>query len=249
MKELIIDDVDGHYAREIMDRMGPERIAALGDALSSHRQEESEVPELSVLLRGLVARHRAGSEVDLEDLGLSTVADALAEVADSRRATKKLMLGKLGIVGAVRSHRKKVERAVSLQKMDLLRKLGTEGAPTIYADDQTGLHLVRLITAEHCVYDGASLHHCLADPETARNYLGRGALLCSLREDGIEPRATIEVNSDRSAVIQARGPCDGLLQRGGAEHSALGRSLVALSEHVYPGQSPSPSLVIADRLA
>ncbi len=230
---------------EIMEHLGEDRLNMLQAAIAAHTNDDT-MPSAPRLLDGMVAKHICGNGQDLGELGYATVADALAEIGSSKNAMRALLKGKMGIQRAVDAHHQRAVQAAAAHDRVLLRELGIAGTSAIYIDEPTNLHLVHLATPEHCQYEGVSLVHCLGNVATATAYLLRGALLYSLREDGVEPRVTLEVDAARAAVTQARGINDQPLHEDSREYRALVRSLGPLAEHVA-SVSP-PQLTITDKI-
>lgn len=230
---------------DIMEHLGEDRLNALQVAIATHTSDDT-MPSARRLIDGMVAKHIGGSGQDLSELGYATVADALAEIGSSKNAVRALLKGKMGIQRAVDAHHQRAVQAAAAQDRVLLRELGIAGTSAIYVDEPTNLHLVHLATPEHCQYEGVSLVHCLGNIATASAYLSRGALLYSLREDGVEPRVTLEVDAARAAVTQARGRNDQPLHEDSGEYRALTCSLEPLAAHIA---SISPSqLTITDKV-
>lgn len=230
---------------DIMEHLGEDRLNVLQVAIATHTSDDT-MPSARRLIDGMVAKHIGSKGQDLGELGYATVADALAEISSSKNAVRALLKDKMGIQRAVDAHHQRAVQAAAAQDRVLLRELGIAGTPTIYVDEPTNLHLVHLATPEHCQYEGVSLVHCLGNIATASAYLSRGALLYSLREDGVEPRVTLELDDARTAVTQARGKNDQPLHEDSSEYRALTRSLEPLVAHVA---SVSPSqLTITDKV-
>jgi len=229
----------------IMEHLGEDRLNVLQVAIATHTSDDT-MPSARRLIDGMATKHISNSGQDLAELGYGTVADALAEIGSSKNTVPAMLKGKMSIQRAVDAHHQRAVQAAAAQDKVLLRELGIAGTSAIYVDEPTNLHLVHLATPEHCQYEGVSLVHCLGNIATASAYLSRGALLYSLREDGVEPRVTLEVDADRAAVTQARGRNDQPLHEDSSEYRALTRSLEPLAAHVA---SVSPSqLTITDKV-
>lgn len=231
METLIHED----YSPEtllVMKHLGEERLNILQVAIASHANTET-MPSARQLIEGMVSKHLLSNELDLETLGYGTIADANAEISGSKNAVRTLLKGKMGLQRAVNAHQQRALQEAAVQDRAILKELGIADKATIYVDEPTDLHLVHLSTPEHCQYEGVSLVHCLGNIATARAYLSRGALLYSLREGGIEPRVTLEVDASRRAVTQARCKNDNQpLHADSREYHALTRSLAPLAAHV-----------------
>ena len=230
-------------AEAILDRMGMDRVGRLQTALLEHAEDDGR-PNAIEMIGSVVASHIQRGARPIEEIGIATVADALADIALSKGASRALLRGKMGIVRAVNAHHARAEKIATESNIAELQRLGTSGAPTIWIDKPSGLNLVRLLTPEHCQYEGVSLVHCLGDIAVAREYLDRGALLYSLRLGGKEPRATLEVDAQQSAIIQARKKHDMPLHRRDIEYQALMRSIHPLS--LQPAHYSGKRLTITD---
>lgn len=215
----------------VVEHLGEDRMNELQMALAGYSPDGA-MPSATQLIDGMIAKHTATSGQDLGEIGYATVADAIAEISTSKSAIKILLKGKMGVQRAVDAHHQRAEQLAAMLDREVLRELGITGAPTIYVDAPTNLHLVHLGTPEHCQYEGVSLVHCLGNIATASAYLSRGALLYSLREGGTEPRVTLEVNAAQAAVTQARTKNDQPLHEDSTEYHALRRSLAPLAAHV-----------------
>lgn len=229
----------------ILERLGEDRLQALQVAIADHSTTEV-VPDVRQLIESMVTRHLTSGRQELGELGYSTIADAIAGLGTTKDAATKFSRNKVGVKGAVNAHHARAIQAAATQSRAMLRELGTVGTPSIYVDESTSLHLVRLSTLEHCQYEGVSLVNCLGILATATAYLSRGALLYSLRENGTEPRVTLEVDAAQAAVIQARAKHDQPLHEDSDEYGALRRSLGPLAAHLSPQQSVK--LTITDKV-
>ncbi|HEY4964302.1 MAG TPA: PcfJ domain-containing protein [Candidatus Saccharimonadales bacterium] len=229
----------------VMERMGEDRLGALQAAIDEHSGQEAP-SSAGLLIEGMVTRHTQAGKQGLEEIGYSTVADSLAEIGTSKGATRALLRGKMGLQRAVEAHHQRALQAAKAQYSATLRELGILGTTTIYVDQPTDLHIVHLSTPEHYQYEGVSLVHCLGDLVTANEYHSRGALLYSLREGGVEPRATLEVDAQQAAVTQARTKHDQPLHENSGEYHALRRGLVPLAAHV--AKITHPQLTITDKV-
>lgn len=231
----------------IVRRMGQERLSKLQLAIGRHAGGDA-VPLVVNVIDELVERERKkGREDTLRELGYATIADSLSELT-SKRSVRRLLGRGITIRAAVEAHNRRAEQAAAEQSKTLLRERGVTGTPLIYDDNpNSGLLLVRLINSEQCLYEGVCLLNCLANKLTTRDYLDRGALLYSLREEGTIPRATIEVDPSISAIVQARGCRNKQLDRDSPEYGALERSLDSLAAHVTKIAGVSvPALSIND---
>lgn len=242
MKELNTEERSSPVAEAIKQQLGEDRLNILQVALATHAEGDT-MPSARQLIDGIVDRHLQAGGQDLEELGVSTIADALAEIATSKNAARALMRGKLSVKRAVDAHHQRAAQAAAAQDKATLRELGIAGTSAIYIDAPTDLHLVHLSTPEHCQYEGVSLVHCLGNIATARDYLSRGTLLYSLRKDGIEPRVTIEVDPHRAEVTQARRMHDLPLHEDSGEYQALDRALSPLAAHVATVGEPTLTLI------
>jgi hypothetical protein len=229
----------------VVEQMGEDRLNALQVAIAGH-SPEGQLPSAIRLIDGMVTKHEINEGVALGEIGYATIADALSEIGTSKGAVKTLLKGKMGIQRAVDAHHQRAAQVAAAADKQLLRELGIADTATLYVDEPTNLHLVHLSTPEHCQYEGVSLVHCLGNLATASAYLTRGALLYSLREDGTEPRVTIEVSAEQSAVTQARGKNDQPLHEDSTEYHALRRSLAPLAAHV--ALVAPPALTITDTI-
>lgn len=245
METLIRRDEYSQETIAILEHLGEDRLNVLQVVIANH-SNEGDMPSARRLIEAMVVKHTNSSGVDMAELGYGTIADAIAEIGASKNATKALLKGKMGLQRAVDAHRQRaVQAAASLDKARL-RELGVAATPTIYVDEPTDLHLVHLVTPEHCQYEGARLVHWLGNIATASAYLARGALLYSLREGGTEPRVTLEVDAGQRAVTQARQRHDQPLHEDSVEYHALLRSLEPLATHVST-IAPAP-LTITDKV-
>lgn len=229
----------------IMEHLGEDRLNMLQVTLAEHANG-GDMPSATRLIEAMVAKHASSTDVDLAELGYGTIADAIAEIGDSKNAARALLRGKMGIRRAVDAHHQRAAQAAAALDLAIIRELGTAGTSTIYVDEPSNLHLVHLATPEHCQYEGVSLVHCLGNLATASAYLARGALLYSLREGGTEPRVTLEVDAHRQTIIQARQKNDQPLHEDSIEHHALLRSLEPLAAHV--ALAAPPQLTITDKI-
>lgn len=245
MKDLRNPDWSSHEVEAIMARIGEERLDQLQNALTKHTIEGVERPDAVELIGGVIARHIRHGSTDIEEIGLATAADALAEIANSKSASVALLRGRMNMVRAVHAHRQRARAVVAEADILQLRQQGTAGTMTLAVDTPSELHLVHLSAPEHCQYEGISLVHCLGNIATARDYLERGAMLYSLRLGGLEPRATIEVDTQEANVIQARAKRDSPLRVDGIEYQALTRLLEPLAEHAL---ADSRQLTIVDKV-
>jgi hypothetical protein len=215
----------------ILGSLGEGRLEAM-----QQRLKQSEVPDIDKLdlpeaIDHMVRKHVNGQRPDLSLLGYGTIADALEEVCDSTNATTALVAGRLGITGAVKVHHLRAEEEARKLSVEDLREQGTANTPLIHIDEETGLHLVKLTTPEHCQFEGKSLVHCLVNIVTAKRYLERGAQLYSLRQDGVTPRVTIEIVPEQAVLKQLRGHRDRALHIKGSEYAAAMRSLGPLATY------------------
>lgn len=235
---------DETYSAEtltIIERIGEDRLNVLQLAIDSRSNVET-TPSAPQLIDSLVSHHFRHDGDDLSKIGYSTIADAIAEIGTSRGATRTFLRQKMSLQRAVNAHHAKARHLAIAQDREDLRQQGTAGTVEIY-EDPNGLVLVELSTIPHYQFEGISLQHCLGSLASASAYLARGAKLFSLREDGIEPRATLEVDAKKAAVIQARRKHDKPLNDASDEYGALTRGLVPLARHVGV-----VSLVIADKV-
>lgn len=216
----------------IADSLGDERIAAMQQKLGSAEIPDGITPDVLDIVDHMVRKHVDGNRPDLALLGYSTIADALEEACDSKKATAALIAGRMGLTGAVKAHHNRAVMAAAALSLEDLRELGTTGTPLIYEDRPTSLHLVQLTTAEHCQFEGATLVHCLSNIVIARKYLSEGRQLYSLRDQGMTPVVTIEIKPEQAAVNQARGYKDRALRVGSREYGAVERSLEPLANYV-----------------
>jgi len=245
MEKIIQNEQYSDQTVAVVEQMGEDRLNALQLAIEGH-SPEGQAPSALRLIDDMLNKHKTNEKVALGEIGYATIADALSEIGTSKGAVKTLLRGKMGIQRAVDAHHQRATQVAATANKQLLRELGLADTATLYVDEPTNLHLVHLSTPEHCRYEGVMLVHCLGNLATASAYLERGALLYSLREDGTEPRVTIEVDVARSAVTQARGKNDQPLLEDSSEYEALRRSLRSLTAHVSPALSQE--LTIADRI-
>ena len=245
MKKISMYESTSSEAEVIKDEIGEERLNILQVALAQHNEGDV-MPSARNLIDDIVSKHLQKGGQDLKELGIATIADALAEVASSKNATRALMRGKLSVMRVVDAHHQRAVQVAESQNSTVLRELGISGTSAICIDEPTDLHLVHLSTPEQCQYEGVSLVHCLGNLATSRDYLSRGKLLYSLRKYGTEPRVTIEVDAQRSEIPQARTKNDQPLHEDSVEYHALERVLGPLAVHV--AMVGPPQLTIVDKI-
>lgn len=249
--------------KRITERIGDEEMLRINTVLTSSREaarSRAEAagnwqiahPEAQLIIESLigvaVARHNSKARASLLGaLGYGTIAESITESVDTRSGRRHLLKGELSILGSVRAHHaRSQQRAASLKLTSRQKQEGIANTPIVYTDESTNLQLVELTEVAHCILEGISLGHSLSNYARVCEYLQRPSTrLMSLRENGVQPRATLEVDVTEGAVVQARGWHDRPLVEDSPEHGALTRSLPVLAGYLA---LEDHSLVVKDTI-
>lgn len=228
----------------IMDHLGIERLRDLAWSVANTAVENgAPMPHIGSIVDGMVQKDDRLGKGTLAQYGAGTIADALGYCIGNARSLRRIVAGKMTLAGLAEAHNVRAQQAANiLEKQDIVKR-GTEGAPVVYIDRDTGLVCVRLTDIDHVTYEGWRMHTCLADPTEAERYL-RDSGLYSLRTDEGDPRLSIEVVS--GAIRQARGFCNAPLMSGSDTHHALLRAIPSIAADLGLGALPITDTIITE---
>lgn len=216
-----INNID--LATALIEAIGQERLDLVQGALEEYAINGN-VLDASTLVMGLV--------MGTENIDVPTAADAIAEIATSKKATRALIMGKMSVQRAIKAHEVRAKEAEKILDRERIMQEGVTGTETLHIDGSTNMHLVHLSRGSHLVYEGMILRHCLRNPYNATSYLENGrSRVYSLREHGILPLATIEVVPSAGTIPQARAKDDLPIHVASDEYRVLFANLDTLAQH------------------